>query len=276
MKVVLFCGGLGTRLKEHSDTIPKPMVEIGYRPLMWHLMRYYAHFGCKEFILCLGYRGDYIKKYFLNYVEWLSNDFEMRKGGKEIKLYNNDIDDWTISFVDTGLQSNIGQRLMAVKEHLAGEDIFMANYTDGLCDLDLNWYLDYFCRSGKVGSFLSVRPSMTFHVVDSDDQGAVKNIQPQTNAGIWINGGFFIFQKQIFDYIQEGEELVEQPFARLIDNGQLLTHKHTGFFASIDTLKEKMMFDEMYSRGETPWALWDATPRNARYRLQSNGQKKHF
>ena len=117
---------------------------------------------------------------------------------------------------------------------------------------------------------------MTFHVVDSDDQGAVKNIQPQTNAGIWINGGFFIFQKQIFDYIQEGEELVEQPFARLIDNGQLLTHKHTGFFASIDTLKEKMMFDEMYSRGETPWALWDATPRNARYRLQSNGQKKHF
>jgi glucose-1-phosphate cytidylyltransferase len=276
MKVVLFCGGLGTRLKEHSDTIPKPMVEIGYRPLMWHLMRYYAHFGCKDFILCLGYRGDYIKKYFLNYVEWLSNDFEMRKGGKEIKLFNNDIDDWTISFVDTGLQSNIGQRLMAVKEHLAGEDIFMANYTDGLCDLDLNWYLDYFCRSGKVGSFLSVRPSMTFHVVDSDDQGAVKNIQPQTNAGIWINGGFFIFQKQIFDYIQEGEELVEQPFARLIDKGQLLTHRHSGFFASIDTLKEKMMFDEMYSRGETPWALWDASPRNARYRLKSNGQKKHF
>lgn len=271
MKVVLFCGGLGTRLKEHSDTIPKPMVEIGYRPLMWHLMRYYAHFGVKEFILCLGYRGDYIKKYFLNYVEWLSNDFEMRRGGKEIKLFNNDIDDWTISFVDTGLQSNIGQRLMAVKNHLEGEEIFMANYTDGLCDLDLNWYFDYFCRSGKIASFLSVRPSLTFHVVASDDQGQVMNIQPQTKAGIWINGGFFILKKQIFDFIQEGEELVEEPFARLIEQGQLLTHKHTGFFASIDTLKEKMMFDDMYARGDTPWALWDQNPRNARYR---NGKNK--
>jgi glucose-1-phosphate cytidylyltransferase len=271
VKVVLFCGGLGTRLKEHSDTIPKPMVEIGYRPLMWHLMRYYAHFGVKEFILCLGYRGDYIKKYFLNYVEWLSNDFEMRSGGREIKLFNNDIDDWTISFVDTGLQSNIGQRLLAVREHLEGEEMFMANYTDGLCDLDLNWYLDYFCRSGKIASFLSVRPSLTFHVVSSDDQGQVTNIQPQTKAGIWINGGFFILKKQIFDYIQDGEELVEEPFARLIEQGQLLTHKHTGFFASIDTLKEKMMFDDMYARGETPWALWDQNPRNARYR---NGKNK--
>lgn len=271
MKVVLFCGGLGTRLKEHSDTIPKPMLEIGYRPLMWHLMRYYAHFGVKEFILCLGYRGDYIKKYFLNYVEWLSNDFEMKKGGKELKLYNNDIEDWTISFIDTGLQSNIGQRLLAVKEHLDGEEIFMANYTDGLTNLDLSWYLDSFCRSDKIGCFLSVKPSLTFHVVQSDEAGNVKSIEPQTEAGIWINGGFFIFRKEIFDYIQEGEELVYEPFARLIAEGKLMTHKHNGFFASIDTLKEKVMFDDMFARGDTPWALWDENPRNARYRANSNG-----
>lgn len=274
MKVVLFCGGLGTRLKEYSDTIPKPMVEIGYRPLMWHLMRYYAHFGHTEFILCLGYRGDYIKKYFLNYVEWLSNDFEMRKGGKELKLYNNDIEDWSISFVDTGLQTNIGQRLMAVKDHLQEDEIFMANYTDGLCDLDLNWYLNRFCESNKVGTFLSVKPSLTFHVVTSDQSGVVQSIEPQTKAGIWINGGFFIFRKEIFDYMEHGEELVYEPFSRLIAQGQLITHQHQGFFASIDTLREKVMFDEMYARGETPWALWDQNPPNARYRVRPNGGHK--
>jgi glucose-1-phosphate cytidylyltransferase len=266
MKVVLFCGGLGTRLKEHSDTIPKPMVEIGYRPLMWHLMRYYAHFGHKEFILCLGYRGDYIKKYFLNYVEWLSNDFVIRKGGKELELYNNDIEDWSITFVDTGLQTNIGQRLAAVKEYLGGDDVFMANYTDGLCDLDLNWYLNNFQQQNKIACFLSVKPSLTFHVVSSGPDGLVKNIEPQTESDIWINGGFFILKKEIFDYIEQGEELVYEPFARLIAQKQLLTHQHRGFFASIDTLKEKMMFDDMFARGDTPWTVWDKNPRNARYR----------
>jgi glucose-1-phosphate cytidylyltransferase len=272
MKVVLFCGGLGTRLKEHSETIPKPMVEIGYRPLMWHLMRYYAHFGHKEFILCLGYRGDYIKKYFLNYVEWLSNDFEMRNGGKEIRLHSNDIEDWSITFVDTGLQTNIGERLVAVKEHLANEDMFLANYTDGLCDLNLDWYIDNFRRSEKTACFLSVTPSLTFHVVASREDGTVTSIEPQAKSGIWINGGFFVLRKEIFDYIQEGEELVYEPFGRLIAKEQLFTHQHRGFFASIDTLKEKMMFDEMFARGETPWALWDPHPRNGRHQDNLNGK----
>src|SRR5512146_139708 len=140
MKVVLFCGGLGTRLKEHSDTIPKPMVELGYRPLMWHLMRYYAHYGHKEFILCLGYRGDIIKKYFLNYDECLSNDFVLTNGGRRVQLYNNDIEDWTISFVDTGLDANIGQRLLRAREYIGDDEVFMANYSDGLTNLDLNVY----------------------------------------------------------------------------------------------------------------------------------------
>jgi len=198
----------------------------------------------------------------------------MRKGGKELKLYNNDIEDWSISFVDTGLQSNIGQRLLAVKEYLEGEEIFMANYTDGLSDLDLSWYLDNFCASNKVGCFLSVKPSLTFHVVSSDENGQVKSIQPQTEAGIWINGGFFVFRKEIFEYMEEGEELVYEPFSRLIAQEQLLTHHHNGFFASIDTLREKMMFDDMFARGDTPWALWDKSPRNARYRMASNGNGK--
>jgi glucose-1-phosphate cytidylyltransferase len=165
MKVVLFCGGLGTRLKEYSDTIPKPMVDIGFRPLMWHLMKYYAHYGHTEFILCLGHQGDVIKKYFLNYNECLSNDFVLTDGGRTIKLLNQDIADWTITFADTGQNANIGQRLMAVRRFLGDDETFMANYADGLTDLDLAAYMDFFERSGRIASFLQVRPSQTFHVV---------------------------------------------------------------------------------------------------------------
>jgi glucose-1-phosphate cytidylyltransferase len=263
MKVVLFCGGLGTRLKEYSETIPKPMVEIGYRPLMWHLMRYYAHFGFKDFILCLGYRGDYIKKYFLNYDECMSNDFVLKNGGRDVQLYSNDIEDWTISFVDTGLHTNIGQRLLAVKEYLQGEEVFMANYSDGLADLDLNAYLDYFYRNDKIACFLSVKPSQSFHVVSVGEDGQVTKIEPVGKSNVWINGGYFVFKKEVFDYIQEGEELVQEPFYRLLAQNQLITHKNHGFWACIDTLKEKKLFDDMYARGDTPWAVWDSSPRNS-------------
>jgi glucose-1-phosphate cytidylyltransferase len=257
MKVVLFCGGLGTRLKEYSETIPKPMVDIGYRPIMWHLMRYYAHFGHKEFILCLGYRGDVIKNYFLNYNECLSNDFVMGNGGKTVKLYNNDIEDWQISFIDTGLNSNIGQRLMAVKEYLGDDDYFLANYTDGLADLDLNAYLQNFLLQGTVASFLAVQPSQSFHVVRMDGDGLVANIEPVAKADLWINGGFFAFHRSIFDYIHPGEELVIEPFQRLVQERQLMAQRHLGFWACMDTFKEKKLFDEMYASGNMPWALWE-------------------
>jgi glucose-1-phosphate cytidylyltransferase len=266
MKVVLFCGGLGTRLKEYSETIPKPMVEIGYRPIMWHLMRYYAHFGHKEFILCLGYRGDAIKNYFLNYNECLSNDFVMTNGGREIYLYNNDIEDWKISFVDTGLHSNIGQRLKAVQKYLEGDEVFLANYSDGLADLDLNGYLDHFTVQDRIASFLAVQPSQSFHVVRLDDDGEVKSIAPVGQANLWINGGFFAFKKDIFDYIRDGEELVQEPFRRLIQERQLVAYQHKGFWACMDTLKEKLMFDELYARSQTPWAVWETPAGNGRPR----------
>ncbi len=154
MKVVLFCGGLGTRLKEFSETIPKPMVDIGYRPIMWHLMKYYSAFGHTDFILCLGYRGDMIKNYFLNYNECLSNDFVLSDGGRTVRLLGSDISEWTITFVDTGLNSNIGQRLMAVRKFVKDDEMFMANYTDGLTDLNLSEYLQYFRERRKIASFL--------------------------------------------------------------------------------------------------------------------------
>jgi glucose-1-phosphate cytidylyltransferase len=271
MKVVLFCGGLGTRLREYSETIPKPMVEIGCRPIIWHLMRYYAHFGHKDFIICLGYRGDYIKNYFINYNECLSNDFVLSQGGKKIKLYNNDIEDWTITFVDTGLNTTIGQRLVAVKPYLEDDDVFLANYADGLSDLDLNSYLDNFQKQDKIASFLCVQPSQSFHVVSVGNDSLVQNIKPAIDADLWINGGFFALKKEIFDYIQPGEELVVEPFQRLIDRQQLVGYRNPGFWACMDTLKEKMMFDEMYAKGKMPWTVWESLTKNHQNQRLLNG-----
>lgn len=256
MKVVLFCGGLGTRLREYSETIPKPLVSIGDRPIIWHLMKYYAHYGHKEFILCLGYRGDLIKDYFLNYNECVSNDFVLTKGGKEIQLYNSDIQDWRISFVDTGLRSNLGQRLKAVEKHLEGDEIFLANYSDGLSDLPVPDHLDLFLEKKAIASFLSVRPSQSFHSVSVDKNGFVSAIQHVGTSDVWINGGFFILRKEIFRYLDEGDELVEKPFQRLITQRRLLSYKYTGFWAAMDTFKDKIMFDDMHARGDMPWQVW--------------------
>ncbi|MDZ4722485.1 MAG: glucose-1-phosphate cytidylyltransferase [candidate division Zixibacteria bacterium] len=262
MKVVLFCGGLGTRLREFSDTIPKPMVTIGYRPIIWHIMKYYAHYGHKDFILCLGYRGDTIKEYFLNYNECLSNDFTMTHGGKELSLINSDIEDWNITFVDTGLQSNIGQRLLAVKPYLEGEEAFLANYADGLSDIRLSDLLDHFHKHDKIASFLSVQPSQSFHVVAMGENGLVSKIHQIGMSGLWINGGYFILRKDIFDYLRPGEDLVNEPFQRLIGDQQLISYTHTGFWACMDTFKDKQMFDDMYSKGYTPWEAWKSSPKN--------------
>lgn len=258
MKVVLFCGGLGTRLREYSETIPKPMVEIGYRPIIWHLMKYYAHYGHNDFILCLGYKGDYIKNYFLNYDECLSNDFVLSEGGQKVELFNSDIQDWTITFADTGLNSNIGQRLKAVENYLEGEETFIANYSDGLTDLDLTTYLNHFTQSNKVASFLAVQPAQSFHVVKIGEGHTVASIQPVSNSDLWINGGFFVFKKDIFNFMREGEELVLAPFQRLIAENQLIAYPYKGFWACMDTFKEKQMFDDLYRAGKMPWAVWDS------------------
>ena len=256
MKVVLFCGGLGTRMREYSDTIPKPLVSIGPRPIIWNLMKYYAHYGHKDFILCLGYRGDLIKEYFLKYDERMSNNFTMRKGGKEIQLFNSDIHDWNITFVDTGINSNIGQRLKAVQPLLEGEDVFLANYSDGLSNIPLDSYLRTALESQAIASFVSVRPSQSFHAVKVDGGGIVTNIEPVGQSDFWINGGFFILRSAIFDYMREGEELVEQPFHRLLSEMKLFSYRYTGFWASMDTFKDKKTLDGMYDRGDALWQVW--------------------
>jgi glucose-1-phosphate cytidylyltransferase len=256
MKVVLFCGGLGTRLREHSDTIPKPLVNVGARPIIWHLMRYYAHFGHKDFILCLGYQGQMIRDYFLKYSESLSNDFTLSEGGTKIDLYGSDIQDWRITFVETGLHSNIGQRLVRVKKYLGQDDMFLANYSDGLSDLPLNAMIDEFRGKKLVASFATVRSWQSFHFVESTPDGLVKAIGPLRNHDLLINGGYFVLRREIFDHIREGEELVERPFARLIDKQLLGTYAHRGFWQAMDTFKDKIAFDQLDAQEQCPWMVW--------------------
>jgi len=255
VKVVIFCGGKGVRIRTRGSDLPKPMVRIGYRPILWHVMKYYAHFGHKDFILCLGYRADVIKNYFLNYDEALSNDFAM-SDGSTLKLFSHDIRDWNITFVDPGLNSNIGQRLRAVRRYLDGEEMFLANYSDGLTDLHLPTMVDSFTRAKATGAFLCVRPQQSFHIVRLGDAGRVTSIEPMSNADVWINGGYFVFRRSIFDVLNEGEELVLEPFGRLIQQGALMAHQYTGFWAAMDTFKDKQQLETMHNEGRASWQVW--------------------
>ena len=255
MKVVLFCGGLGMRIREYPEPVPKPMITIGYRPILWHVMKYYAHHGHKDFILCLGYKADAIKNYFLNYNECISNNFTLSNGGKKLQLMNEDIHDWNITFVDTGIQSKIGQRLKAVEPYLEGETVFLANYSDGLTDLPLTDYIDHFLSRDKVGSFLAVSPPYSAHLL-SFANDVVNGVHPISKAGLWINGGFFVFQTEIFEYMEAGEDLVEQPFQRLIQDEQLIAFKYDGYWNCMDTFKDRQQLEDVYTRGEAPWEVW--------------------
>lgn len=260
MKVVLFCGGLGMRLREFSETIPKPMVTIGHRPILWHVMKYYAHYGHNDFILCLGAKSDVIKDYFLNYDECLSNDFVLTSGGQQVTLFNSDIHDWKITFVDTGPTANVGMRLKAVERHLAGEEYFLANYADGLSDVPLPRMIDYAHQQKAIATFLCVKPPQSWHAVNMDERGTVQSVRAISDADVWMNGGFFVLHQQVFDYLHQGEELVCEPFQRLIDCGRLSAYKYEGFWGCMDTFKEKQRLDDMYSSGNAHWEVWKTEP----------------
>jgi glucose-1-phosphate cytidylyltransferase len=260
MKVVLFCGGRGLRLREHSEAVPKPMVRIGYRPILWHVMRYYAHYGHRDFILCLGYRGDAIKDYFLHYDEAVSNDFVLSEGGRRVELLGSDIADWRITFADTGLDTTIGERLRRVRHLLEGEDMFLANYGDTLTDAPLDRLVDEFRADDAVASFLAVRPATyPFSIVNADPSGRVTHITRPLKSDLWINGGYFLLRRAIFDVMEPGDELVEAPFARLIEDGRLHATRYEGFWAPLDTLRELEHLESLTVRGRAPWAVWDGS-----------------
>jgi len=255
MKVVLFCGGLGTRIREYSENIPKPMVPVGNHPIMLHLMQYYSQYGHKDFVLCLGYKANVIKEYFLNYKPQTYADCVVTGFCNQVEILGDQQQDWRIAMIDTGIWRNIGERLWAVREHVEGEEMFLANYSDGLCDVNLPEMIKTFRASGKVACFTAVRPSFSMHLVDMRPSGKVERIRASQNANLWINGGFFIFHKRIFDYMREGDELVEAPFQRLIEADQLMAFRHEGFWRPMDTLKDKQILEDLVEKGTMPWLL---------------------
>jgi len=259
MKTVLFCGGLGTRIRDVSENVPKPMIPIGDKPILWHLMHYYSQFGHKDFVLCLGYKANVIKDFFLNYKPQAYADCVVSGFGQKVEILGDPQQDWRVTMIDTGMWRNIGQRLWAVRDQVAGEEMFYANYSDGLCDANLQEMTESFRASGKVACFLAVRPSFSLHLVDIRPTGRVAQLRSSQDADLWINGGFFIFRKEIFDYMTDGDELVEAPFRRLIEADQLMAIRHEGFWRPMDTLKDKQSLEDLVERGAMPWRLSEAS-----------------
>jgi glucose-1-phosphate cytidylyltransferase len=255
MKVVLFCGGMGTRLRDYSKRLPKPLVEVGARPILWHLMKYYSYYGHKEFILCLGHGAGYLKKFFLRYDQSVSSDFVLSQD-RAVELLDRDIQDWKITFVDTGLHTNIGERLRCVRRYVDQDEMFLANYADALSDLPLDSYVEDFRKRGKIASFITVPAPHTFHIVHSDDEHHAVRFELITQSPVRINGGFFAFRRELFDHLHAGEELVLEPFRRLMEKRQLLAVPHDGFWQNMDTFKDKMRLDEILQRGRGPWEVW--------------------
>jgi glucose-1-phosphate cytidylyltransferase len=235
VKVVLFCGGLGMRLRGVTGRVPKPMVPVGGRPLLWHIMKYYAHFGHREFLLCVGHQADVIKRYFGADV--------LRSEG------------WKVSFVDTPLEASIGERFSAVREHM-DDDVFLANYGDTVTDVPLPALIDLQRASGKAASLLSVRPNYTFNVVATDGSERVTAFHDIAETGLRINGGYFVFERRVFDFLEEGEDLPEM-FHRLIAADELVAYPYDGFWAPMDTLKDKERLEELVSSGGSVWQVWE-------------------
>ena len=244
------------RLREHSGPTPKPMVCIGYRPILWHLMKYYAHHGHTDFVLCLGHGADEIKRYFVDYDETVSNDFVLT-GGERVELLKSDIHDWRITFVDTGLDACVGERLLAVRPFLEEDEWFLCNYADGVTDAPLGQIIAFAKESGRAATFLGVRPNYTSHAVRTGPDGAVQEVAHITDIGLRVNGGFFVMNQRVFDYIRPGEDILGEPAQRLVADGQLGSFNYDGFWACMDTFKEKRMLDDIHRVGSAPWEVWN-------------------
>ncbi|MDA8045724.1 MAG: glucose-1-phosphate cytidylyltransferase [Actinomycetota bacterium] len=257
MKVVLFCGGLGMRMRDGVTTGPKPMALVGERPLLWHVMRYYAYYGHTDFVLCLGYGASAVKDFFLNYDETRSNDFVLQNGARDLELFNTDISDWTITFVDTGLNSPIGERLRRVRRFVENEPVFMANYADVLTDAPLPDMIEHFESSGAIASLLAVPPQSSHHAVDIADDGVITRVTPMRDLRHWENGGYFILRPDIFQELRPDEDLVEDALVRLVRRGEVLAYPYKGYWSPADTVKERAQLDEAYHRASCPWMIWD-------------------
>jgi glucose-1-phosphate cytidylyltransferase len=256
MKVVLFCGGLGVRMGEETQRTPKPMITIGKRPILWHIMRYFAAWGHDDFVVCLGHKGDVIKDYFLRNNEALFSDFTLRVNGGEssVELHTREAVDWRITFVDTGIQTTIAERLKAVEPYL-DDDVFLATYGDGLTDAPLPAVIETFEESGKLVQFLSVHPQFNAHLVVADEAGTVLRVEDMSRSDVRINGGYFVCRRDLLDWIEPGDELVEETFAKLIPQGLVGVYRYDGFFGPMDTIKDRQRLEALHESGRPPWRV---------------------
>jgi glucose-1-phosphate cytidylyltransferase len=261
MKVVILCGGLGTRLREQTEVLPKPMIAIGGRPILWHIMKTYAHFGLKDFVLCLGYKGDVIKDYFFNY-ELRTHDFQVRLGpnaGVNV-LRSNGEDDWTISLIETGEKAQTGARVFRVRDQLAN-NTFCLTYGDGLGSIDIRSLLEFHKRHGKLATVTGVRPPGRFGELELEgDQVVAFAEKPQVTQG-FINGGFFVLEPEFIErYLADNDELTleREPLQKVASDGELMMFPHTGFWQPMDTYREWKLLEEMWENGTAEWKMWDA------------------
>jgi len=265
MKVVVLCGGLGTRLREETEFRPKPMVEIGGRPILWHIMKMYAHYGMREFILCLGYRGNMIKDYFLNY-EAMNNDFRISLGRQShIEFMDaHQEQDFTVTLADTGLETMTGGRLQCVERYLNDEDTFLLTYGDGLSDVNIGELVKFHRSHGRLATVTSVPPISRFGVIETDAHGQVQRFREKPQANGLISAGFFVLNRRIFDYLSGPQCILErEPLERLASEGQLMAYRHNGFFFAMDTYREYQYLNELWASEKTPWKVWsDVGDRN--------------
>ncbi len=261
MKVVILCGGQGTRIRDVSENIPKPMLTIGEFPVLWHIMKYYSCWGHRGFVLCLGYKGQVIKDFFFNY-ESHTRDFTVSLGSSRSIVYHNvhGEDDWRVTLADTGLETMTGARVRKVKEYLAGEENFFLTYGDGVGDVDLDALLKFHLSHGRALTVTGVRPPGRFGELMSDAGGRVTefNEKPQATGGM-ISGGFFVCRRELFEYLDGGEGLVfeQEPMQRLIKGGQLMVYAHDGFWQPMDTYRDYAFLNGLYAKGGAPWAKWE-------------------
>jgi glucose-1-phosphate cytidylyltransferase len=258
MQAIILCGGLGTRMREETEYRPKPMVEIGGRPVLWHIMKTYAHFGHKDFVLCLGYKGQVIKEYFLNY-EALNNNFSICLGkSHEIQYHNgHEEQDFKVTLVDTGQETMTGGRIKRVEQFVDGDE-FLVTYGDGLADVDIEKLLAFHRSHGKIATLTTVKPQSRFGVLDVSDVGRVEAFAEKPTLEGWIAAGYFVFNRGLFKYLEGGDACILEraPLERLVADGQLMAYRHDGFFFAMDTYRDYLAVNEMWDTGRAPWKVW--------------------
>lgn len=259
MKVIILCGGVGTRLKEETEFKPKPMVYVGNKPIIWHIMKIYAHYGFNEFILALGYKADYIKEFFLNQKAFI-NDFTLETSNYEANYHLNNRqginDDFKITFVDTGLETFVGERILACKKYIPEEDeLFMVTYGDGVADVNIANLVEFHKKKAKIGTLTGMHPRSKYGRVETNRKGNIIKFVEKPVLNDWTNGGFMVFDKRFFDFIKVGE-MEHPPLKRLVKKGQLTLYKHNGFWFAVDTYKELEDLNKIWDEGNPPWKVW--------------------